>query len=146
MKSCGICKAVKPLESFALNYQQKSGRSVYCKECLAAKSREAYKANPKKEQSRKKQARKDDPRKQKGYQLKSKFGITIDEYEQLFKKQKNRCAICKSKKHNGKGWHVDHDHATGKVRGILCLNCNTGIGMLRDDVAILQAAVLYLSD
>ncbi|MCC6695229.1 MAG: hypothetical protein IT365_06335 [Candidatus Hydrogenedentes bacterium] len=55
------------------------------------------------------------------------------------------CAICKTKRPRGKtGWNVDHDHKTGKVRGVLCSKCNSGIGLLGDSVEGLRLAVRYL--
>ena len=146
MKKCGTCKKEKDLDNFALNYQQKDSHAVYCKVCLAAKARKKYKANPAYDKERKQKLYSQNPKVQKGYQLKYKFGITIEEYDELLTKQNNACAICNSKESKGKGWHVDHDHTTGKVRGILCLSCNTGLGMFKDNVAFLNAAMLYLSD
>jgi hypothetical protein len=67
--------------------------------------------------------------------IKKKYGI---EFTGEFKKQKSRCAICKIKAHGGKGWHVDHDHNTGKYRGILCHFCNVGLGNFRDNVKTLS--------
>ena len=60
--------------------------------------------------------------------------------------QDGKCAICgTTSTGNRKAFHVDHDHKTGKVRGLLCSNCNTGIGNLRDDIGLLNRAIEYLS-
>lgn len=77
------------------------------------------------------------------YTLK-KYGLTIDDYEALLKEQKGVCAFCKGDS-NDKNMHVDHDHSTGKVRGILCGKCNRGLGYLGDDPQRLQAGIDYLS-
>lgn len=74
-------------------------------------------------------------------QLKVRYGISTDDYEAMLAKQRGACAICKS---TSEALHVDHDHATGKVRGLLCGSCNRGIGCLGDDVVTLKAAVRYL--
>jgi hypothetical protein len=84
--------------------------------------------------------------------LKAKYGITPDEFDALLAQQEGRCAICRSKDPGGhtrrKGergeFHVDHDHATGERRGLLCRKCNAGIGQLGDSVERLEAALEYL--
>jgi hypothetical protein len=80
-----------------------------------------------------------------------KFGITRQEYEQFFKSQNGVCAICKKPETATrlgvvKSLAVDHCHSTGKIRGLLCSDCNTGIGKLKDDIKILQNAIQYLSN
>lgn len=70
------------------------------------------------------------------------YGITEEERSDILAKQDNKCAICKSDK--TKWWHTDHDHKTNRVRGILCHNCNIMIGMSKDNVDVLQAAITYL--
>lgn len=84
------------------------------------------------------------PGRQREIRLKHAYGITPEQYEALFASQKRRCAICHCK-HPGRQWHVDHDHDTGEVRGILCGNCNEAIGKLRDDPKLLRAAYRYLT-
>jgi predicted nucleic acid-binding Zn ribbon protein len=74
-----------------------------------------------------------------------KYGITPEQYDAMLDRQDHRCAVCRTDTPNGKGWHVDHDHASGKVRGILCGNCNNGIGNFHDDPATLRAAIDYLT-
>ena len=83
--------------------------------------------------------------------LVAKYGITIDEFERMEVNQNGVCAICQTKPEINDRWsslthnlRVDHDHTTGKVRALLCLNCNTALGHFRDDVRLLQKAVLYL--
>lgn len=81
----------------------------------------------------------------KGNKLLYRYGITFEMYNQLFDKQKGKCAICK--KHQlslNKSLCVDHCHITGKVRGLLCNTCNIGLGKFNDDLDILQKAMSYL--
>jgi len=73
--------------------------------------------------------------------LKHTYGITLEEYDAILKTQKGGCAICKVKE---KILCVDHCHKTGKVRGLLCHLCNRSIGMMKDDVRILESAIVYL--
>jgi len=73
------------------------------------------------------------------------YGITKDEYEAMLAGQDGRCAICRVDTPGGKGgWHVDHDHDTKVIRGLLCHHCNIGVGQFKDDPEILRAAADYL--
>lgn len=74
------------------------------------------------------------------------YGIKPEEFSALLDRQGGLCAICRADEAGGKGgWHVDHDHATGKIRGLLCQNCNLMLGNAKDDPARLQAAITYLA-
>lgn len=87
---------------------------------------------------------KDMKNKRKHY-LNKAYKLTLEEWNDLATKQENRCAICgKHRQEIFRGLMVDHDHKTGKVRGLLCFHCNAGMGNLRDDVQILQKAIAYL--
>lgn len=77
--------------------------------------------------------------------LRSQYGIGISDYSRMLVQQDGRCAICRGEP-NGQGdLHVDHCHETGRVRGLLCANCNLGIGNLRDSPTIVLAAHAYLT-
>lgn len=77
-----------------------------------------------------------------GY-LKHKYGIAPEDYEKMYNEQEGVCAICK-KPHGERRLCVDHDHLTGKVRGLLCDGCNLGIGYFRENQAALASAIEYL--
>lgn len=80
------------------------------------------------------------------YLLKKKFGLTIERWEEIFVSQGRLCAICNSPENTTRyNWHVDHCHATGEIRGILCHSCNTAIDLLKDNIATLKSAIMYLS-
>jgi hypothetical protein len=96
-----------------------------------------------------KQAKYRENAKDKGWQrthyLKHRYGMTTKEYDAMFLSQGKACAICKSVNPRAKvGWHIDHDHATGKVRGILCRFCNIMLGNARDNAELMLLAVSYL--
>jgi len=74
------------------------------------------------------------------YHLKRRYGIGADEVEALIAAQGGVCAVCGTAKPE----HVDHDHLTGRVRGVLCFNCNGGLGQFRDRVDVLKKAITYL--
>jgi hypothetical protein len=78
---------------------------------------------------------------------KSKWGLTPEQYETLLAKQHNSCAICGCDlmQINPKYRHIDHNHTTGEIRGILCHSCNMGIGCLKDSQELLTAALHYLT-
>lgn len=97
----------------------------------------------------------DKPNYKRRHQLMKLYGLTPEAYVELFESQGRCCAICKSpepnSKHDGSpnrsSWHwdIDHDHVTGKVRGILCTWCNRAIGMFKDDPEIIAAAARYVT-
>ena len=83
--------------------------------------------------------------KRRDYQRRTTYGISKNEFDFMLHKQGGGCAICMRKDWSGRGPQIDHDHITGKVRGILCGKCNTAIGMIGDDLRIAWALVNYLN-
>jgi hypothetical protein len=78
--------------------------------------------------------------------MRSLYGLEQSEYDLILERQRNRCAVCKAKTPGGAGsWHIDHDHLTGQVRGLLCNNCNLAVGLLQDDPEIIRAAARYVA-
>jgi hypothetical protein len=74
------------------------------------------------------------------------YGLTMADFTALLDEQGGVCAICKGGRSGpGNRLHVDHDHTTGVVRGLLCSRCNTAVGLLRDDPRLAIAAADYLS-
>jgi hypothetical protein len=73
-------------------------------------------------------------------------GITLEFLSDLFEKQNERCAICEKPlgSVHSPGMHIDHDHITGQVRGLLCHKCNNGIGWLEKNLAYLNSAMKYI--
>jgi Recombination endonuclease VII len=80
----------------------------------------------------------------KRWALKHKYGLTQDEWNQIFASQDFRCLICRTAEPAGTGWHTDHNHEAGTVRGILCSSCNIGIGLFKDNPKLLREAANYL--
>lgn len=85
--------------------------------------------------------------------LKRKFGITLDDYNNMLTEQGGKCMICKNtetsvenKTGNVKDLAVDHCHSTGKIRGLLCFRCNTTIGRFEDDIELLKSAIKYIEE
>lgn len=133
-KTCTKCGETKPIAEFYF-VNRSSGRPHYtsrCKSCVLAGQH-----NPERRR------RVDHARRLRRY------GLTESEYDLLVAVQKNRCAICgdppDAQGRNRETLHIDHDAVTGRVRGLLCSRCNTGIGLLREDERILTAALAYLA-
>lgn len=72
-------------------------------------------------------------------------GLTQARFDEMLVSQEERCAVCRSPEPGGRGsFHIDHDHATGRVRGLLCHHCNVALGSARDNPSILRAMADYL--
>jgi len=127
MKRCPDCGQWKPPEQFPRNKNYKDGRHPYCKPCHNARGRES------------KQRLYGGSR---HYHLVRRYGITAAQFDELLAKQGGVCAICGRENPE----HVDHDHETGKLRGILCFNCNGGLGQFSDNTERLANAIEYLED
>ena len=126
MKRCPDCGETKALEEFPRNKNSKDGRHTYCKPCHNARGRETIQRLHGNSRH---------------YHLKKRYGIGADEFDELVRQQGGVCAICR----RADPEHVDHSHETGEVRGILCFNCNGGLGQFRDSIDALAAAAAYLS-
>ena len=72
------------------------------------------------------------------------YNLTVEEYAALRRKQGWRCAICKRKQVTSLA--VDHCHVTGRIRGLLCLQCNRALGLFKDSPELLRIALVYVSD
>ncbi len=130
-KICSRCEALKPLSEFG-SWKRRTvdGKHVWCKPCVRDYSRAHIRA----------------PRQsyQRSYILKQ-YGLTPESFDELLKAQDGKCAICRTSDLGKRGtFYVDHDHASGQLRGLLCLGCNTGLGCFRDSGALLIAASEYL--
>ncbi|XVV08933.1 endonuclease VII domain-containing protein [Actinoplanes sp. CA-131856] len=124
-KWCPDCETIKPLAEFARTKASKNGYHTYCRLCHNARGRETkerlYGGN-------------------REYHLRHRYGITDADAKEMLAEQGGVCAICGTPDPQ----HVDHDHRTGWVRGILCFNCNGGLGQFRDNPVFLAEAITYL--
>lgn len=83
---------------------------------------------------------------QRRYKFKHVYGITEEQYDQMLIEQAGVCKLCGGPPiGRGLRLHVDHDHATGKVRGLLCSKCNTALGLLSDDSTLMAKAIAYVN-
>ena len=122
---CPDCSQDKPPEEFPRNKRTKSGRGTYCKPCHNRRGRETIKRLH------------GDTR---HYHFKQRYGIGLAEVEATVQAQGGICPICLDRP----AVHVDHDHETRTVRGILCEPCNGGLGQFRDQPSTIKAAIEYV--
>lgn len=78
------------------------------------------------------------------YLMKNTYGITVEVFDKILESQGGKCAICRGINKADKQMHLDHDHSTGKIRGVLCQRCNHGLGHFRDNIQYLENAAKYL--
>lgn len=137
-KKCTKCGIEKPLSEFSKDNHKKSDHTSQCKVCKNNYMKLFRKNNIELCKIYLKRST-----------LKRTFGLSLDDYNDMLINQNYRCAICNKKetrKINGKicKLSVDHNHKTGKVRGLLCNDCNNGIGRLKENISILKTAIDYL--
>ena len=140
-KQCSICGETKEPDMFA---RSKSRVKVYCKACDAAAHRHYRAENPDHQKMLRRKRLANNPSLNRNYNLRSQYGITLGQWEQMFDRQGRRCLICHTDKPSGRGWQTDHDHKTEQLRGILCHHCNSLLGHAREDPGILGCAIHYL--
>jgi hypothetical protein len=142
-KRCRVCGELKPLDRLVKSTKKSpDGYQAFCKDCKQEKARADYAANPEKYRER---------------QYMMKFGLTLEDLEEMREAQGGGCAICGKEDSRSRldpdnpakhlsiaKLHVDHNATTGEVRGLLCGPCNRGIGMFYDDPELLTKAIQYL--
>lgn len=140
MKICNLCKKTKPMSEFQNKTKAPDGKAYACKPCCSARNK-IYQ-------------QKRDPALRDAWVVNSvearrmsmrtyKYGITKEQYKELLLIFGEDCCIC-TKKFKGTP-HIDHDHTTGKIRGLICRSCNAGLGLFKDDVDSLARAIIYLN-
>lgn len=156
MKFCNACKTEKILEEdFGKDVHSKDGHTNYCKICRNSRARAWERANNyyKKRNNRNKvyrteyYSRPEVKERMRDQWFQKKYGISLRDYKALARKQGGKCAICKrtsEEEPKGKRLAVDHCHETNTIRGLLCQNCNRGMGLFGDNIALLEKAIAYL--
>ena len=141
---CTKCEQGKDSTEFRKRKGTRHGYQYWCRQCESEANKKRYLPAIKK--LKKPIDVKEVKRKAKERMLKHRYDITIDEYNQLYDNQGGRCKICGDRYILGttKGLVVDHCHTTMEVRGLLCGNCNTGLGKFKDDIELLNKAIEYI--
>lgn len=141
LQICTICKKEKSLDKFHRDKSIPGEIRHQCKECRKEQFKKYYVKK-----------KRENPDFYKEHNLKYHKYITVDEYNKLFNAQQGCCAICNKKEIAISRWgtviklSVDHDHKTGKVRGLLCMKCNHLLGQADDNIDILFKAIQYLRE
>ena len=149
-KPCKKCGALKPLDMFPKQRRGLYGRASQCASCQNEARRKRHALAPGKHAAYQREYIRRNPDAHTSRKLKAAYGITLADYNRLLAQQQGKCAICGNAHvpgntaRNGKRLHVDHCHESGRVRGLLCSNCNLGIGNLQHDETILLKAIEYL--
>lgn len=135
-KECSWCSEIKLHSEFHKDRNAPSGLTYYCISCATAKTRAHHQRTKNIE---------DYQRRKRNSYYKMTYGISLNDYEEILQAQRNQCAICGvALKSTGTHTHLDHDHHTGRIRGVLCTNCNRGLGHFKDNLSILEKAIEYL--
>ena len=150
---CSKCEEKKPDIEFSINKANRfrGGKSYACLICERQHRKDYLEKNPhiRDKMNARKRVTYSTPefkRRQRRRYYEKRYGITPEIYDEMLKQQDGGCAICgRDKAHRTQKYlHVDHNHKTGKVRGLLCVRCNTVIGNSRDSIMILKNAIKYL--
>lgn len=135
MKICPVCET---------EFIPKSPRHQKQKHCSVKCCRKFYaRNNPEKIKQSREKYRQNNPEASFIANLKHKYGLTVEEHQALFKKAEYSCMICKQPRNK---LCVDHNHETGKVRGILCHNCNAALGLLDENIEVIKTMIKYLEE
>lgn len=158
MKQCTTCGVLKPASEFYREPNNKDGLRGSCTSChkvarrawyvrnreaVIAKVRRWQRANPERFNAQQRQHRERYPLQLRQLHLRRKYGMTLDDYDNLLAAQDGGCAICADRPRDGRSMHVDHKGEV--VRGILCVRCNNALGQFKDDPELMLRAAEYLS-
>lgn len=161
MKRCKQCGEIKPFDEFYAHAGCRDGVRPECKACNLAAKAKRHERNPGPARERTQRWRADNPDRdgenrrrfiesggkklsdRRSY-LKRTYGITLEDYDAKLAEQGGLCGICRREPNPNISPHVDHDHETGALRGLLCFSCNQAIGSFQESVGLLAAAIEYL--
>lgn len=124
-RRCPRCGKTKPVDEFVRSRASRNGFHGYCKPCFNVATR---------------RSREDLHGSNRNFFLKRRYNVSEEEVGRLITRQGGKCAICRE----GEARHLDHDHTTGTVRGVLCFNCNRGLGYFEDGIRQLFNAIDYV--
>ena len=156
-KWCYKCDKVKVHNEFSKHRTRPDGLQSTCRPCqkayiqdnkehISARNKAYHEANREQILAQQRAYRKANPNIGRNAKLKNKYGITLGDYNRILENQNHSCKICGTTNSGRRGTlDVDHCHTTGKVRGLLCTNCNNGLGRFKDSADLLASAIKYLN-
>ncbi len=125
-----MCEKEKDISNFRFRNPEKTSRRTECNSCLNKKQSTKRKSLPEKEYLR-----------LRGMKIKKKYGISLQDYDRMYKEQDGKCMICRNPYEL---LNIDHCHESKKVRGLLCTDCNQGLGNFKDNPELLLEGAVYL--
>lgn len=131
-KRCKRCGTVQAAVLFGKDTRKLDGRGIYCNACIAAYKRARYARSPKMRAACQEGARF------------FRYRLSKAAFQAMWDAQNGKCAICQDQLNGGRQTAVDHCHATGRIRELLCTLCNTALGRARDNPQLLRAMAAYL--
>lgn len=162
-KRCSKCHGVKPIDHFHRDSSRASGRYPQCASCVSAYAKKwrsrpeiiernrSYQLQWSRRKERKQQILEyqrailpSGITRRKMFKIKYKYGLSEERYLAILQQQNGCCATCKIPFIDHKSTQIDHCHATGKIRGILCPHCNRALGQVADNIEILASLIEYL--
>lgn len=149
MKLCTSCNSEKELDNYQKDKHKPDGLYGTCRDCVSLKSRKYREDNKDNLKVRKKQSYIKNADTWKENWLKRRYGISLNDFNELLKHQNDTCGICKKEEigfygDKKKTLSVDHCHKTGKIRGLLCGKCNTALGLVDENPETLIEMIMYL--
>lgn len=165
-KRCSSCKEEKDVSEFPKNKGTSSGLNAQCRVCSSKKHAIYYRMNkskiqdshrrwrlnnPETHRARGRRWTRKNPEKAKAMYVRSDHGISMDEFQKMHDSQKGLCKVCSKPEraiYRGKtrSLCIDHNHKTGKIRGLLCHRCNVALGLLEDDFRIVESLLEYIKN
>lgn len=138
VKTCRDCGSSKPLSEFNAHSGSKDGRHYYCRACHAIRGRRNYEKRKADQLDRFRH-------------IERTYGISREAYTSMLERQEGRCAICAESfdtvnTRSPSAPCVDHNHATGQIRGLLCNHCNRALGLFKDNPTYMKNAIRYLDN
>lgn len=149
MKICTGCDIEKPYSEFYRNGQNGDGFHMQCKSCQTPYHKRYRDENRERVNKRKRDLYHNDPEFRANYEQgrrRRKYGLSEDAYQKLLDASDGNCMICKKPWVGDRKLSIDHNHKTGKVRGLLCRICNVFLGRIDDSTEILEAMIAYLKE
>ncbi|GAG47941.1 unnamed protein product [marine sediment metagenome] len=145
IKICSKCKQNKFISDFGVQNDRKSGRRSACKDCDAITQKKRRKENPDKYIKATRRWQLQNPDKVRNAKLIRTFGITLEQYNEMFNEQNGCCVICGKHQSELKlSLAVDHNHDGGNIRQLLCNHCNLILGLVQDNISLLEEFIKYV--